>query len=62
MLSLVHRAARHWWLLLLRGALAIAFGAMALAWPGPTAAALVLLLGAVFVALSLRLRGLRPSP
>lgn len=46
MLSLIHLAARHWWLLLLRGLLAIAFGAMALAWPGPTAAALVLLLGA----------------
>lgn len=44
--SLMHLAARHWWLLLLRGLLAIAFGAMALAWPGPTAAALVLLLGA----------------
>lgn len=46
MLSIIDFAARHWWLLLLRGLLAIAFGAMALAWPGPTATALVLLLGA----------------
>lgn len=46
MRSLIELAARHWWLLLLRGLLALAFGAMALAWPGPTAAALVLLLGA----------------
>lgn len=44
--SLINFVARRWWLLLLRGLLALAFGAMALAWPGPTAAALVLLLGA----------------
>ena len=38
--------ARHWWLLLLRGLLSIAFGILAFAWPGLTLASLVLLFGA----------------
>lgn len=38
--------ARHWWLLLLRGLISIAFGALAFAWPGITLASLVLLFGA----------------
>ncbi|HVM70628.1 MAG TPA: HdeD family acid-resistance protein [Anaerolineales bacterium] len=37
---------RNWWLYLVRGVLAIAFGILALIWPGPTKYALVLLFGA----------------
>jgi uncharacterized membrane protein HdeD (DUF308 family) len=38
--------AKNWWVLLVRGLLALLFGAMAFAWPGATLAALVLLYGA----------------
>ncbi|MFC4552601.1 MULTISPECIES: HdeD family acid-resistance protein [Halorussus] len=38
--------ARNWWMLAVRGVLAIAFGALAFVWPGITLAALVLLFGA----------------
>lgn len=38
--------ARRWWLVVLRGALAIVFGFMAIVWPGITVLALVLLWGA----------------
>ncbi len=44
--SAVRTLAAHWWLLLLRGLIAILFGIMAFAWPGVTLAALVLLWGA----------------
>jgi len=37
---------RHWWVLLVRGLLAILFGVLALAWPGLTLVSLVLLFGA----------------
>jgi uncharacterized membrane protein HdeD (DUF308 family) len=37
---------RNWWLVALRGALAIVFGIAAFVWPGPTLAALVILFGA----------------
>lgn len=42
---------RSWWVLLLRGALAILFGVIALAWPDATLVALAVLLG-IFVLLS----------
>lgn len=38
--------ARNWWLLALRGVLAVIFGVIALVWPGITLAVLVLLFGA----------------
>ena len=44
--SAVRTLAAHWWVLLLRGLIAILFGIMAFAWPGVTLAALVLLWGA----------------
>ena len=37
---------QHWWVVLLRGVLAILFGVMAFAWPGVTLAVLILLWGA----------------
>ncbi len=47
MLTLV---ARKWWVLLLNGLCAIAFGLMAFAWPGVTVVALVILFGAYCLA------------
>ncbi len=41
---------RNWWLFVVRGVLAIAFGILALIWPGPTIFALVLLFGAFALA------------
>ncbi|MEU8346006.1 HdeD family acid-resistance protein [Spirillospora sp. NPDC048832] len=41
---------RHWWVLAVRGAFAILFGVVALAWPGITVFALVLLFGAYALA------------
>jgi uncharacterized membrane protein HdeD (DUF308 family) len=38
--------ARRWWMITVRGALAVAFGLVAIAWPGITVLALVLLWGA----------------
>ena len=38
--------ARNWWLLLIRGILAVLFGLMAFAWPALTLVTLVLLYGA----------------
>jgi uncharacterized membrane protein HdeD (DUF308 family) len=42
--------ARNWWALVLRGLFAVLFGIMALAWPGITLEALVLLYGAYALA------------
>src|SRR5262245_32503156 len=44
--SAVKTLSEHWWVLLLRGLLAIAFGIMTFAWPQVTLAVLVLLWGA----------------
>jgi uncharacterized membrane protein HdeD (DUF308 family) len=44
--ALLGDLARGWWLVALRGALAIAFAVLAFFWPGVTVAALVLLFGA----------------
>jgi uncharacterized membrane protein HdeD (DUF308 family) len=41
---------RYWWVVLLRGLFALAFGVMALVWPGITVAVLVLLFGAYSLA------------
>ncbi|HEY6644958.1 HdeD family acid-resistance protein [Povalibacter sp.] len=43
--ALVQGAAKHWWLVVLRGVFAIAFGALAWLWPGVTVLVLVLLWG-----------------
>jgi uncharacterized membrane protein HdeD (DUF308 family) len=42
---MLERLTRHWWLIVLRGVLAILFGIIALVWPGITIAALVLVFG-----------------
>ncbi len=44
--SAVRALSQHWWVVLLRGVLAILFGVMAWAWPGVTLAVLVLIWGA----------------
>ena len=44
--SLVHTLARYWWLILLRGIVAIVFGIFAFIWPGLTLVTLVLFWGA----------------
>ena len=44
--SLVRALARYWWLILLRGVVAIAFGVLAFVWPGITLVTLVLFVGA----------------
>jgi len=43
---MVEMLARNWWIVVLRGVLAVLFGIMCFAWPGITLAALVLLYGA----------------
>ena len=43
---MVTRLTRKWWLLTLRGMIAVLFGLAALVWPGATLTALVLLFGA----------------
>jgi uncharacterized membrane protein HdeD (DUF308 family) len=43
---LVESLARYWWVVVLRGVLAIAFGILAFVWPGITLASLVLVFGA----------------
>ena len=43
---LLHALARNWWLILLRGIVAILFGVLAFVWPGVTLVTLVVLYGA----------------
>jgi uncharacterized membrane protein HdeD (DUF308 family) len=47
---LLRSMAEHWWLMLLRGVAAIAFGILSLVWPGLSALTLVLLWGAYTLA------------
>jgi uncharacterized membrane protein HdeD (DUF308 family) len=42
----LHALAKRWWLILLRGVVAVVFGILAFAWPGLTLLSLVLLYGA----------------
>lgn len=63
--QIAHAMRQHWWLFLLRGIAAIAFGVLTLVWPGATLAVLVVLMGAyalvdgvVSVASALRVRRL----
>lgn len=43
---MITQFARNWWVLVLRGVMAILFGALAMFWPGITVAVLILLYGA----------------
>ena len=59
--------ARNWWLILLRGVLAIIFGVLTFVWPGITLVALVLLYGAFaftdgILAIAAAIRGGSPAP
>ena len=59
--------ARNWWLILLRGILAIVFGVLAFVWPGITLITLVLLYGAFafadgVLAILAAVRGGAPPP
>src|SRR5215510_13950510 len=44
--TLLHSLSQYWWLILLRGILAIVFGVLAFVWPGITLLTLVLFWGA----------------
>jgi uncharacterized membrane protein HdeD (DUF308 family) len=48
--ALLGHLARNWWLVLLRGIIAVAFGVLAFVWPGATLLSLILLWGAYAIA------------
>ena len=47
---MLHSLEKNWWLLLLRGLLAVLFGVLAIIWPGLTLIALVMIYGAYAIA------------
>ena len=64
---MLHALCRNWWLLLLRGIAAIAFGVLTFAWPGITLLTLVLFYGAFalvdgVLALAAAIMGGAPAP
>ena len=58
---LLRAVARHWWLVLLRGIAAIAFGILAIAWPGVTLLTLIVLYGAYALADGVARHGVCPG-
>jgi len=50
MRTMLQALAQHWWLLLLRGLVAVLFGVLAFFWPGITLVSLVLVYGAYAIA------------
>ncbi len=48
--DLLHTASKHWWLVALRGGLAVLLGILAWTWPGVTLLALIVLWGAYSIA------------
>lgn len=48
--ALIEAASRHWWLVVLRGVIAVLFGVLAWVWPGITLLALVIMWGIYSIA------------
>lgn len=64
---MLHELAKNWWLILLRGLCAIAFGVLTFIWPGVSLVTLLLLYGAFaiadgIVALAAAVTGSTPAP
>lgn len=65
--TMIHALAENWWLILLRGLCAIAFGILAFVWPGVTVMTLVIMYGAFaladgILALIAAVKGEAPAP